>query len=60
MVALVAPSRKAVDAFHAASVANGGSTREPGIRGGAESNFYSCYVRDLTGNKLSAVYDQPE
>jgi catechol 2,3-dioxygenase-like lactoylglutathione lyase family enzyme len=60
MIALDAPSRKAVDAFHAAALAAGGYDEgKPGIRGGADSNFYACYVRDLTGNKLSAVYDKP-
>ncbi len=60
MLALDAPSRKAVDAFHAAALAAGGYDEgKPGIRGGADSNFYACYVRDLTGNKLSAVYDKP-
>jgi hypothetical protein len=61
MVALDAPSRGGVDAFHAMALAAGGFDEgKPGIRGGADSNFYACYVRDLTGNKLSAVYDQPK
>lgn len=61
MVAFDAPSRTAVDAFHAAVLSLGGFDEgKPGIRGGADSHFYSCYVRDLTGNKLSAVYNQPE
>ena len=60
MIALTAPSRAAVDKFHAAGVANGGLDEGgPGIRGGADSNFYSCYVRDPAGNKLSAVHDKP-
>lgn len=60
MVCLHAPSRKAVDEFHAAALAAGGVDEgAPGIRGGDGSNWYACYVRDLTGNKLSAVYDKP-
>ena len=43
------------DAFHAAGVANGGSTCEdpPGIR---ESNIYLAYLRDPDGNKLCALH----
>lgn len=60
MIALEAPSRKAVDEFHNVALAAGGYDEgKPGIRGGADSNFYACYARDLTGNKLSAVYDKP-
>ena len=55
MPALVAPSRKAVDAFHAAALANGGSDEgAPGLRPYGPA-FYACYVRDPDGNKLSAV-----
>ena len=60
MIALSAPNRAAVDKFHAAGVASGGLDEGgPGIRGGADSNFYSCYVRDPDGNKLSAVFNKP-
>ncbi|MEZ5776206.1 MAG: VOC family protein [Hyphomicrobiaceae bacterium] len=60
MIALEAPSRAAVDKFHAVALANGGHDEgKPGIRGGAESNWYACYVRDQAGNKLSAVYNKP-
>ncbi len=60
MLALEAPSRKAVDQFHATALAGGGMDEgKPGIRGGADSNFYACYVRDAAGNKLCAVYDKP-
>jgi len=56
MVALPAPSRAAVDAFHAAALANGGSDDgTPGLRPYA-SDWYACYVRDPDGNKLSAVH----
>lgn len=59
MLALTAPTRAAVDAFHKAALANGGQDEgAPGLRYSA--NFYSCYVRDPDGNKLSAVCNRPE
>ena len=55
MLALVAPSRAAVDAFYAAGLANGGSDEgAPGLRRYGP-NFYACYLRDPDGNKLSPV-----
>lgn len=59
MLAFTAPTRAAVDAFHRAALAHGGSDEgKPGLRpyGG---HFYACYVRDPDGNKLSAVCRQP-
>jgi hypothetical protein len=48
-----------VRAFYTAALANGGSDEgAPGLRYSA--NFYSCYVRDPDGNKLSAVCNLPE
>jgi predicted lactoylglutathione lyase len=59
MLALTAPSRKAVDDFHATALASGGYDEgKPGLRSYGP-NWYACYVRDPTGNKLSAVYDEP-
>jgi predicted lactoylglutathione lyase len=59
MLALTAPSRKAVDDFHAAALASGGYDEgKPGLRRYGP-NWYACYVRDPTGNKLSAVYNEP-
>ena len=58
MLALTAGTRAAVDAFHAAALANGGSDEgKPGLR--YSEHFYSCYVRDPDGNKLSAVCTKP-
>lgn len=55
MLALVAPTRAAVDAFYAAGRANGGSDEgAPGLRKYGP-NFYACYLRDPDGNKLSPV-----
>jgi catechol 2,3-dioxygenase-like lactoylglutathione lyase family enzyme len=55
MPAFVATSRDAVDAFHAAALAHGGTDEgAPGLRPYGAS-FYAAYVRDPDGNKLSAV-----
>jgi catechol 2,3-dioxygenase-like lactoylglutathione lyase family enzyme len=52
MLAFRAESRAAVDAFHAAALANGGSDEgRPGVR---EETTYAAYVRDPDGNKLLA------
>ncbi|WP_430463742.1 VOC family protein [Tabrizicola sp.] len=59
MPALLAPSRAAVDAFHAMGLAAGGSCDgAPGLRPYAP-DFYACYLRDPDGNKLSAVCRSP-
>ena len=55
-VAFDAPSRAAVDAFHAAALAAGGTDEgRPGIREHYHPNYYGAYVRDLDGNKICAV-----
>lgn len=55
MVGFQAPSRAAVEAFHAAALASGGSCEgKPGLRDYGP-DVYLAYVRDPTGNKLSAV-----
>jgi len=54
MITLVAPTRKAVDAFHAASLTQGGTDEgKPGLRP-ADGNDYYAYVRDQDGNKICA------
>lgn len=56
MVALRAPSWRAVRAFHAAALASGGTSEgEPGLRPQYNPDFYAAYVRDPDGNKLAAV-----
>lgn len=55
----VAASTKAVDAWHAAGVANGGTAIEdpPGIRQVTEGRtVYLGYLRDPAGNKLCATH----
>jgi len=55
MIALLAPSRQAVDAFHAAALANGGACEgPPGLRPEYHPDYYGAYVRDPDGNKLCA------
>ena len=56
MIALRAGSWKAVDDFHAAALANGGTSEgAPGLRPHYSPDFYAAYVRDPDGNKLAAV-----
>lgn len=47
-----------VDAWHAAGVANGGTTCEdpPGVREGGLGRMYLAYLRDPAGNKLCALH----
>ena len=60
MIALAAETRADVDAFYRAAISAGGvSEGEPGLRP-FHANFYAAYVRDLDGNKLSAVCEAPE
>ena len=59
-IALVAPNRAAVDAFHAAALAEGGTDEgAPGLRP-FHASFYAAFVRDHDGNKLAAVCEKPE
>ena len=59
-VAFEAPTRAAVDAFHAAALAAGASDEgPPGIREHYHSNYYGAYVRDPDGNKICVVCHQP-
>lgn len=55
-IAYVVKHRAAVDAFHAAALANGGTDEgAPGLRPHYHPNYYGAYVRDPDGNKLQAV-----
>jgi catechol 2,3-dioxygenase-like lactoylglutathione lyase family enzyme len=56
MVALRAGSWTAVEAFHEAALAHGGTSEGlPGLRPRYNADFYAAYVRDPDGNKLAAV-----
>ena len=52
------PSPEQCDAFHAAGIANGGTTCEepPGFRDGAAGALYLAYLRDPDGNKICALH----
>ena len=55
-------SPEQADAFHAAGVANGGTTCEdpPGWRGEGPAALYLAYLRDPDGNKLCLAYRKPK
>jgi catechol 2,3-dioxygenase-like lactoylglutathione lyase family enzyme len=56
MVAFSARSWQAVEDFHAAAIAHGGTCEgPPGLRLHYSPDFYAAYVRDPDGNKLAAV-----
>ena len=52
---------KQAEAWHAAGVANGGTSIEdpPGVRQGAAGQIYLAYLRDPDGNKLCALHRLP-
>ena len=57
-IGFAAASEEAVNAWHAAGVANGGISCEdaPGIRALGSMKLYLAYLRDPSGNKLCAMY----
>jgi catechol 2,3-dioxygenase-like lactoylglutathione lyase family enzyme len=53
MVALLAPSRDAVDRCYARAIAGGAVDEgKPGLRPHYHANYYGAYFRDPDGNKL--------
>ena len=55
-----APSRAAVDAFHAAGVAAGGrDDGPPGLRPDYHPAYYAAFLLDPDGNRIEAVCHQP-
>lgn len=59
-IALVAPTRAAVAAFHVAALAAGGTDEgAPGLRP-FHASFYAAFIRDPDGNKLAAVCEAAE
>lgn len=56
-LALQAPSREAVDRFHAAALQAGGiDDGAPGPRPKYSPTYYAAFVRDPDGHKLEAVH----
>ena len=51
-------STEQVDRWHAAGVANGGTSAEapPGVRETASNSLYLAYLRDPDGNKICALH----
>ena len=55
-ICLRAKSKDAVDAFHAAALANGGaSDGAPGPRKKEDPRYYAAFIRDPDGNRIEAV-----
>lgn len=59
-IGFMAESLEQVHAFHAAGIANGGTTCEdpPGPRDGAFGILNLAYLRDPTGNKICVLHRQ--
>ncbi len=56
-LAFVAPSRQAVDRFHAAALLHGGVDQGgPGLRPNYGPDYYAAFVLDRDGYKLEAKY----
>jgi catechol 2,3-dioxygenase-like lactoylglutathione lyase family enzyme len=59
-MAFSAPSRAAVDAFHAAALAVGGSDNgAPGLRPDYGDNYYAAFLVDPDGHRIEAVINRP-
>ena len=58
----IAHTAELAEAFHAAGLANGGTTCEepPGFRDGPYSKLYLAYLRDPDGNKICALHRLPK
>lgn len=57
-IGFAADAADAVEAWHAAGIANGGTPIEdpPGVRQGDFGPLYLAYLRDPDGNKLCAMH----
>ena len=57
-IGFVVENPAAADAWHAAGIANGGTTCEdpPGVREGNGGQLYLAYLRDPAGNKVCALH----
>lgn len=60
-LAFAAPSRAAVDRFHAAALAVGGRDNgAPGLRPHYGPHYYAAFLIDLDGHAIEAVINAPE
>ena len=60
-VALRAPTRKAVDGFHAAGLKAGAKDHgAPGLRTDYAPNYYAAFLLDADGNNVEAVCMHPK
>jgi len=57
-IGFAAKSPEQGDTWHAAGLANGGTTCEepPGMRTGPHAQLYLAYLRDPSGNKICALH----
>lgn len=56
-----APTRAAVDAFHAAGLASGGRCDgPPGLRPHYHPEYYAAFLLDPDGNRIEAVCHRPQ
>ena len=59
-IAFAAPDRGAVDAFHAAALATGGTDNgPPGLRPHYGATYYAAFVIDPDGHRIEAVFKGP-
>ena len=60
-VGFAVDSPEKANAWHAAGIANGGTTCEdpPGVRSGPRGETYLAYLRDPAGNKICALHRMP-
>src|SRR5829696_3339888 len=59
-LAFVAPDHEAVDAFHAAALANGGRDNgPPGLRERYNPHYYAAFVIDPDGHNVEALFQGP-
>jgi catechol 2,3-dioxygenase-like lactoylglutathione lyase family enzyme len=58
-LALAAPTREAVDAFHEAALRHGASDNGcPGLRSHYSPTYYAAFIIDLDGHRLEAVHNR--
>jgi catechol 2,3-dioxygenase-like lactoylglutathione lyase family enzyme len=60
-VGFACQSAEQVEAWHAAGLANGGTTCEdpPGVREGPAGKLFLAYLRDPDGSKICGLYRMP-